>query len=104
MKSLKEIRINQPFANYPIQCTECGDLVYRYAFEQHFKARHPAKEISSHLKVSAAEKRLVKKKNFNSKMAMSVAEVNKLKDAELALFPAKDFFNIYYLLNNFTKW
>ena len=35
----------------------------------------------------------MKKKNFKSKIAMSVPELNRLPDEQLALFPVKEFWD-----------
>ena len=49
--------------------------------------------MPSGLVVSEAEKKLVKNKNFKSKLAMSVAELNRLPDEQLALLPANEFWD-----------
>ena len=82
MKSQKEIKLSQPFANYPVPCPVCEELIYRYALENHYANNHPTDTIPVEHTVSEAEKRLVRNKNFNSKQAMNVTEISRLADSE----------------------
>ena len=68
-------------------------LIYRYSIQTHYKQKHPDIVVPSGLVVSEAEKKLVKSKNFKSKLAMSVVELNRLPDEQLALFPANEFWD-----------
>ena len=49
--------------------------------------------VPNELAVSDAEAKLVKEKNFTSKLAMSLAELSRLGDEQLALFPVSDFWD-----------
>ena len=82
VKSQKEIKLSQPFANYPVPCPVCEELIYRYALETHYAKNHPTDTIPVEHKVSEAEKRLVRNKNFNSKQATNVTEISRLADSE----------------------
>ena len=88
---LAKISLNQPFANIPIKCEYCDALVYRYALQAHIEKKHPAQDVPEIALISVDEKNLVLGKNFQSKLPMQVADMKKLKDSELALFPLSDF-------------
>ena len=90
---MQSFSLNQPFANHPVNCPVCDVLVYRYSILKHYEQKHPDIALPSGLVVSEAEKKLVKNKNFKSKLAMNVAELNRLPDEQLALFPANEFWD-----------
>ena len=89
----RSLSLNQPFANLPLNCPACDDLVYRYSVPQHYAEKHQGVTVPSECVVSEAEKKLVKEKNFKSKLAMSAAELSRLPDEQLALFPANEFWD-----------
>ena len=85
--------LNQPIANYPIQCEHCEESIYRYAMASHMKEKHPTENLPDIAIISKHERALVLGKNFNSKLAMQVTEMKKLKNVEIALFPLSEFWN-----------
>ena len=93
VKKMQTLSLNQPFANYPVACPVCTKLVYRYALPQHYKAQHGDSTVPDELVVSEAEAKLVKEKNFNSKLAMNSAELSRLGDEQLAVFPSTEFWD-----------
>ena len=76
-----------------MKCPECDAEIYRYSMEQHYQVKHGDTDLPDEFLVSAAEKKLVKNKNFTSKMAMQPSDMSKLSDDELRLFSASEFWN-----------
>ena len=57
------------------------------------KEKHPTENLPDIAIISKHERALVLGKNFNSKLAMQVTEMKKLKNEEIALFPLSEFWN-----------
>ena len=92
-KKLKKIECSSPFANYPVKCGFCEDLVWRFDLQKHHNMKHGAEECPQIGRIPAAEKAILDKKKNKSRTGLNSKTLDKLTDAELGLLPLKDFWD-----------
>ena len=90
---LTKIEVSFPLANFPMKCPHCEQTVWRFDMQKHVTKEHPEKECPTEGILSVAEKGILQKKQVRVANALGSKDLEKLDDNELALLPAKDFWD-----------